>query len=300
LSPIASLDLTPEKVSHLGQAVAEHDYISAEKLLLDELQIDSRSARAARLLAYIGSIYFLNRDYLNAAIAWKKSDAIAPLDSRLQFSLAMAYIQMAHPDWARTVLENLSRQNPKEGIYPYWLGRLDYDAQRYTDAIDHFHQSVALAPEMMRAYDNLGLCYFYLNQNSQAIDNFQKAIDLDLKSEHPSPWPYLNSAITLQFLGRLPEAQTNLREAIRLDPRLAAAHYRMGNVLEDLGSPDAAIPELLEAARLDESYAEPHIALARIYNKLGRKEAAKLEVQTYRRLHSGANTGQPQPAAVRP
>jgi len=37
LSPVASLGLTPEKVSHLNQAVAEHEYGAAEKLRLDEL-----------------------------------------------------------------------------------------------------------------------------------------------------------------------------------------------------------------------------------------------------------------------
>jgi tetratricopeptide (TPR) repeat protein len=300
LSPIASLDLAPDKVSHLAQAVDQRDYISAEKLLLDELQTDSHSARAARLLAYIGSIYFQNHDYLNAAIAWKKADALAPLDPRLQFSLAMAYVQINHPDWARALLTKLAAQNPADALYPYWIGRLEYDAQDYTEAIDHFHQAAALAPEMMRAYDNLGLCYFFINKNSEAMENFQKAIHLDSKLEHPSAWPYLNSAITLQFLNRLPEAQANLREAIRIDPHLAAAHYQLGSVLEDAGSLDAAVTELLEAARLDGSFAKPHVTLARIYSKLGRKDDAKLEAEKYRRLHAESATTGLKPAPVQP
>ena len=156
LSPVSSLGLTPEKVSHLNQAIAEHDYVAAEKLLLDELAVDQHSARAARLLAYAGSIYFLNRDYLNAAVAWKKSDGITPLDESLQFSLAMAYVGMGHMDWARAQLEKLAVQNPKEAIYPYWLGRLDYDAQHYDAAIGHFKLAAQLSPEMMRSYDKLG------------------------------------------------------------------------------------------------------------------------------------------------
>ncbi len=84
---VPSLELTPEKVSHLNAAVAAHDYVAAEELLLKEIEPEAHSARAARLLAYLGSVYFLNHDYLNAAIAWKKSDAIAPLGSDLQFSL---------------------------------------------------------------------------------------------------------------------------------------------------------------------------------------------------------------------
>jgi tetratricopeptide (TPR) repeat protein len=294
LSPVASLGLTPEKVSHLNQAIAEHEYVAAEKLLLDELASETHSARSARLLAYAGSIYFLNRDYLEAAIAWKKSDAITPLDESLQFSLAMAYVGMGHVDWAMAQLEKLAKLSPQEAIYPYWLGRLEYDAQHYDAAIEHFKLAARLAPEMMRSYDKLGLCYFYLNQNALAMENFQKAIELNRKSQHPSAWPYLDAAVTLQFMGRLPEGEADLREALKVDPQFAAAHYRLGNVLEDEGLVEAAVPELLEAARLDESYAEPHMALARLYKRLGRKEDAEREVQVYLRLHA-VGTAQPAP-----
>jgi tetratricopeptide (TPR) repeat protein len=293
-APPSSLDLTPEKVSHLKTAVAEHDYIAAEKLLLNEIEPDPHSQRAARLLAYMGSVYFLNHDYLNAAIAWKKSDAITPLGSGLQFSLAMAYIQISHPDWARTALESLSTHDTKNALYPYWLGRLDYDAHRYSEATRHFRQAIVLDPTMARAYDNLGLCYFYQNQNGLAVENFNKAIQLDRNSQHPSAWPYLNRAVTLQFVGHAQEAETDLREALRLDPQLAVAHYRLGNVLQGRGQLDAAVQELSEAVRLDDKYAEPHVALAHIYNQQGRKAAAQEEVKIYLRLHTSANDHGPQ------
>jgi tetratricopeptide (TPR) repeat protein len=147
---------------------------------------------------------------------------------------------------------------------------------------------------MARAYDNLGLCYFYQNQNGLAVENFNKAIQLDRNSQHPSAWPYLNRAVTLQFVGHAQEAETDLREALRLDPQLAVAHYRLGNVLQGRGQLDAAVQELSEAVRLDDKYAEPHVALAHIYNQQGRKAAAQEEVKIYLRLHTSANDHGPQ------
>jgi tetratricopeptide (TPR) repeat protein len=298
-APSSSLDLTPEKVSHLKTAVAEHDYIAAEKLLLDDIEKDPHSARAAPLLAYLGSVYFLNHDYLNAAIAWKKSEAIKPLASDLQFSLSMAYIRISHPDWARPVIESLAAHDTKNALYPYWLGRLDYDAQHYSEAIRHFQQAITLNPTMARAYDNLGLCYFSQNENELALKNFDKAIELDRNAQHLSPWPHVNRAATLQFLGRTKEAEADLREALRLNPQLAVAHYRLGNVLQSLGELDAALQEQLAAVHLDEKYAEPHLALARMYSQLGRKAAAQEEVAIYQRLHgandSGRQTTEPTP-----
>jgi tetratricopeptide (TPR) repeat protein len=285
-SPIESLGLSKEAALQLQRSIDAHDYVTAEKQLLAEIDRDPHSLRTARLLEYAGSVYFLNHDYMNAAVAWKKSEAIAPLEPRLQFSLAMAFIQISHPDWARKVLETLAAQNPKEALYPYWLGRLDYDGHEYNRAIRHFQHAIELAPTMSRAYDNLGLCYYYQNQNDLAVSAFQKAIDLDRESAHLSPWPYLDLAITQQFLNRLSDAEKNLREAIRLDPKFAKAHFQLGTLLEDLGRPQEALTELHEAARLDATYPEPHMAMARILHKMGRESEAKDEVQTYLRLHS--------------
>ncbi len=284
-SVIGSLALAPETASQLQRAVDARDYIAAEKLLLAEIDHDPHSIRAARLLAYAGTVYFLNQDYLNAAVAWKKSEAIAPLDPKPHFSLAMAYIRIGHPVWARQVLESLAAQNDKEALYPYWLGRLDYDGNEYPSAIRNFQRAIALDPRMARAYDNLGLCYFYQNQNDLAVENYKKAIDLEHGSAHPSAWPYLNLAITQQFLNQLADAEKNLREALRLDPGFAKAHFQLGTVLEDQGKLEAALAELKEAARLDATYAEPHMALARVYHKLGQEEAARQEVKTYLSLH---------------
>jgi tetratricopeptide (TPR) repeat protein len=282
---IDSLQVSGEAAKQLQDAMGKHDYITAEKLLLSEIERDSHSPRAARLLAFAGTVYFLNQDYLNAAVAWKKSEAIAPLDAQLRFLLSMAYIRMGHPDWARPVLELLSAQNEREALYPYWLGRLDYDGHLYSNAIRHFQHAIGLNPGMARAYDNLGLCYYYQNQNELAVKTYEKAIELERGSEHPSPWPYLNLAVTQQFLNSLDEAERNLHEALRLDPTFAKAHFQLGTVLEDRKQPEEALKELREAARLDPGYAEPHMAMARVLHKLRQETAAREETQTYLRLH---------------
>jgi len=290
LSPVAALDLTPQAMLLLNNAVADHNYIAAEQLLLKEIEHDSHSLRAARLLAYLGSIYFLNHDYLNAAIAWKKSDALQRLDTSLQFSLAMTYIHLGHSDWARVVLTTLADQASNYALYPYWLGRLDYEAQHYSEAMVGFQKAIQLAPKMARAYDNLGLCYFAQNQNDLAILNYRKAIDLEKDLPHPAAWPYLNLAVVLQSVNHLEESERNAREAIRIDPQLGQAHFRLGSLLEDRDRLEEAANEFNEAVRIDDSYAEPHLALARIYKRLGKEAAAQREAQAYTHLHLESKT----------
>jgi tetratricopeptide (TPR) repeat protein len=130
----------------------------------------------------------------------------------------------------------------------------------YDQAIEHFQHGIELAPSMALAYDNLGLCYYDQNENALASDNYKNAIELDRNSAHPSAWPYLNLAITVLFLDQLTDAEENLHSAIRLDPGLAQAHFRLGLVLEDSGRAEDAIIEPRQEARLDASYPEPYLA----------------------------------------
>lgn len=299
-SRVEDLGLPSATATTLSHAVETHDYLTAEKVLIPVIERDPHSTEAGRLLAFLGGIYFLNHDYLNAAVAWNKSQAIAPLPDRLSFSLAMTYIRMGHSSWARKLLQSLAAKDPKQPVYPYWLGRLDYDAQQYDQAILNFKRSIGLAPAMVRAYNNLGLCYYALNQNAQAIDNYKKAIDLDRSAAHPSAWPYLNLGIVLELMNRPEEAEVNLREAIRLEPQLAQAHFQLGNTLEHMGKQDAAVLEFREAARLDANYAEPHFALARLYRKLGRTSLAQQEVNDYLRIHHNQAMGGPSQDNIHP
>lgn len=294
-SQVDALGLPPASASQLKQALDRHDYIAAEKSLIAEIERDPHSPEAARLLQLLGGVYLLNHDALHAAVAWNKAKAIAPLPPTLSFSLAMAYIRIGHKDWARETLKSLAEHDQKNAIYPYWLGRLDYDANHYDKAILQFQKAIQLAPDMAQAYDNLGLCYYRQNRNHLAVMNFQKAIDLNLKSGHLDAWPYLNLAITERALDQRSEAEAHLREALHLSPKLAPAHFQLGNLLENAGRTKEAILEFQEAARLDPAYAEPHYALARIYRKLGDTAASKREVKAYLRIQSEPKTLAPAP-----
>lgn len=289
-SQVDALGLPPATASQLKQSLKVHDYVAAEKLLLTKISDNPHSTEAARLLQFLGGVYFLDNDAWHAAIAWNKAKAIAPLPPALGFSLAMAYIRVGHLDWARKQLQTLAGADGKNALYPYWLGRLDYDAHHYDDAIAQFQKAIQLAPDMAQAYNNLGLCYYRQRQNHLAVVNYQKAIDLNLKSGHPDAWPYLNLAITERSLDQRREAEAHLRKAVRLAPNLAPAHFQLGNILEDAGKTNDAIIEFKAAARLDADYAEPHYALARIYRKLGNTSASKREVEAYLRIHSHSKT----------
>jgi tetratricopeptide (TPR) repeat protein len=283
-SETSDLPLDPVRRIEFEKAMRERDYKRAETILVKEAERDPKSSRAAKLLAKAGGIFFLDGQYLNAAIAYKKADTIAPLDERGRFTMAMSYVKLDRRDWAKPELEKLSSLDPKNALYLYWLARLDYDAQRYNAAIAGFQKAIELDPRMMRAYDNLGLCYDYLGKYDDAIASYSRAVELNREQARPSPWPHVNMAISLMAVNRLTEAENHLRMAIAYDARLPQAHYQLGQALEKQGKYEDAIESLNRAAALDPAYPEPHYALGRIYQRQGKSEEAKKSVERFQQL----------------
>jgi tetratricopeptide (TPR) repeat protein len=281
---LEALQLKPSQTAELEGALNRRDYKRAETILLEETQRDPASARTASLYTVMGHILFLDGQYLNSAIAWKKAEAIASLDDQTRFALAMAYLRLNRPDWGRDELQRLSQGNPQNPLYLYWLAKLDYDAREYTSAISRLRRVIELDPNMMRAYNNLGLCYDSLGQFDEAIQSFTRAIELNRKQEQPSAWPPLNFAVSLISLNRLDEALARLHESLSYNPQFPQAHYQLGLVLEKERKFEEAIAPLQRAIELDPSYPEPHYTLGRIYQRQGKREEAREQIEIFKKL----------------
>jgi tetratricopeptide (TPR) repeat protein len=274
----------PPARSELDRALAARDYERAERLLADAI---ARQPTSSRLLTQIAGVFMMDRKPLNAAIALKKAEAIAPLDRQARLQLALAYIAMGRGEWARPELERLALANAADRIPPYWLARLDYDAGLYASAISRLQGVVSKEPTFTRAHDNLGLCYEALNQPEEALASYREAVRLnrlDGKAD-ASGWPPLNLGILLRSRGELEEAEALFREALTYDHRFAPGYYQLGALLEQRGRLDDAVKALRQAASLDAAYAEPHYALSRIYRRQGQTAQADAAITTFERLH---------------
>ena len=288
---LAELGMEGERRGELQDALKQRDYKRAETLLVEEAEREPKSVHAAKALTLAGGVFFLDGEYPNSVIAWKKADAIAPLDDRSRFTLAMAYIRLNRRDWARPELEKLAATQPQNALYLYWLARLDYDTQHYLAAIVRLKKVVEFDPQMSRGYDTMGLCYDYLGQFDEAVKSYDRATKLNRVQVKPSPWPPLDLAVTLISLDRLTEAEQSLREALQYDGQLPQPHYQLARVLEMRGELEAAATELNRAATLRPDYPEPHLLLGRIYNRLHQSEKAKAEIAIFQQLKKTAESG---------
>src|SRR6267378_3658810 len=296
---LADLQLDAKLQEEFERAMGRHDYGSAEMILVSEAERDPKSVRGAKLLSVAGGVFFLDGKYVNSAIAWKKADAIAPLDERSRFTLAMAYIKLNRRNWAGAELEKLVVSAPDKPLYLYWLARLDYDAQSYTTAVARLQKVIEMDPKMMRAYDTLGLCYEYLGKPEDAINNYNQAVGLNRLQPKPSPWPLVDLAVSLIGVNRLEDAKKNLDEALRYDAKFPHAQYQLGRVLEMQGNFDGALDALTKASQFDPEYPEPHLALGRLYHRLGDRQRAEGEIARFQQLKK-AHQPSPEPSTSLP
>lgn len=275
--------LDPTVRFELEEALQRKDYEKAQVLLAREIETNPKVPRY-ELLVYLGGLFFVDGKHLNSAIAYKKADALEPLDAGNRFTLAMSYILLGRRDWARPELETLAHQDPANPLYLYWLARSDYDDNNYLPAIQKLEILLKQHPDYLRAWDRIALCYEALGRNDEAIEHYRKALSLGHEQRSRWPWPALNLGSLLIQLGRFEEAEQYLRLAVELDPGFAQSRYKLGLALEKLERWEPSAVELKEAARLDPGFPDPHWALGRVLRRTGDREGAAAAVARYKEL----------------
>jgi len=273
--------LNPLVREQVQAAVRTRDYLKAEQILVGEIDHHPKSTE---LLTLAGELFFMDHKYLNAAIALKKADVIAALADQDRFTLAMSYVILDHRDWARPELEKLAHNNPRNPLYPYWLARLDYDAQQFPAAVEKLTKVIEMDPAFMKAYDNLGLCYEAVGKFDEAERTYQQAVLLNRKANPGSPWPPDNLGALLMRREHFSDAEQYLRESLRIDPNFPQAHYHLGLLLEKQNKDAEAIRELERASEIDAAYAQPHYALGRIYRRKQETVKADAEFALFQKL----------------
>jgi tetratricopeptide (TPR) repeat protein len=287
--------LTPERRATFEAAMKAQDYKRAEALLVEAINANPNSPQ---LLVLAAGVFFLDGDYMNTAIAYKKAEKLAPLDDTSRFTLAMAYIALGRREWARPELEKLAAANVKVALYPYWLASLDYDDQKFAAAAENLNRAVSLKPDFVKAHDNLGLNLEALGKFEEAQRAYGEAVRLNRVQKPSSPWPPLNLGVMLLKLGKLDLAEPYLREALELNPKFAEARYRLGILLEKKGKAPEAILELARAAELDAKYPDPLYALARLYRQAGEMEKAQAALAEFQKRKSWKRPSQTTKASM--
>jgi adenylate cyclase len=177
----------------------------AEELVQKAISLSGANANAR---AFLGRIYLTKRQYDGAIAEGQRAVEMAPNSSFVHAALAFSLKNAGKPE----------------------------------EAISLYKKAIRLSPISDSWYlSDLGNCYGMLGRYEEAISAWGKAVNLSPES------PYYHAALAANFIlaGRGKEAQAEIAEALKIDPKFSTASYRKGELYKN----PEYLDRLIEAMR---------------------------------------------------
>lgn len=174
-----------------------------------------------------------------------------PTSARLVIGLGIAYYSRGIYDQAvKSLLRGADLSPSDSRCYLFLSKAYDSSPDQADDVIQHFRRFSELQPNDARAQ------YYY-------------AISLWKGKRAQDP--------AVDFT----QIEALLRKAIALDPKLAEAHFQLGNLLSDQSHYAEAIPEYEAALESNSDLPDAHYRLGQAYMRSGQKEKAQAQLAIY-------------------
>jgi tetratricopeptide (TPR) repeat protein len=120
------------------------------------------------------------------------------------------------------------------------IGTIQVRQKKYDEAEQSYKKAIELKPDFADPYAGLATVYNAQKKADQALEASKKAAELSSGAAAGgagggSAPAVFNQGVILWNAGKIPEAQTQFEQAVKLDPNLAEAHYWLGMALVNAG-----------------------------------------------------------------
>jgi tetratricopeptide (TPR) repeat protein len=124
--------------------------------------------------------------------------------------------------------------------------------RRFEEAIDQFHEALAIRPYYVKSHFNLANAYTHAGRTDDAINEYRIAIAI--KPDHEEA--HRNLGISLDLNGDLQGAIAEHLKALQIKPDFAEAHHSLGVILAKHGQFDDAIVHFKKALEIKPGFVE--------------------------------------------
>jgi tetratricopeptide (TPR) repeat protein len=140
----------------------------------------------------------------------------------------------------------------------------------HSQAIEDYDRAIEINPKYMEAYLNRGAAYGKLGDNRRAISDYDRAIKINPKCA----LAYLNRGVAVNELGNHTQAIEDYDRAIEFDPENADAYDNRGAAYAKLGNYSQAISDYNRAIGINPKHAWAYNGRGAAYARLGNKRQA--------------------------
>ncbi len=252
------------------------EFAAAEPVVRAYLEVVKNSYQALYLLGYVLEQENKPKESLESFTRAAAISTPRPEDLRL---VALDYVLL---DDYKDAIEWLSRAvggNPSNSEAWYDLGRAHMHVGNFAEAQRDFERVIALAPRDARALNNLGLTYEAQNRSDEALAAYNRAIDAQSDSRHPSEQPLLNLGVLLNTRNRFSEAAALLEKAVAIAPVSSRCHEELSRAYAGAHRDGLARDQMERAVLLDPKSPSLHYELSQIYRRAGLADRAQAELK---------------------
>lgn len=270
-----------EQIATLDRDIQQGKLEDARALLVSYLKAYPNSWQAHYQLGYV---LFRLHDVHGSIERLAKSLELNIHNAEAHKILGLDFTIIDRFDLAEVEFKQAAFSEPDSAEIHYFLGRVYYTSGNYPFARKEFETAIRLNPRYMKAYANLGLALEGLEENSAALENYLKAIQLDTEQKLKSEWPYIDLASFYNRQNKPDLAVTYSRQAIEQNPRSEQAYFQLGKACQSLKDWAGAEQALEKAIAINPLSARPHYVLSYVYRMMGKSKESQKEIEAFEKL----------------
>jgi len=192
-------------------------------------------------------------------------------------TLGEAYLSGGNLLAALRELKRAESLEPNDHIIKFDIGLVYYYRERYDEAIEHFQKAIQLKPDYAPAINSLGNAYLEKGQWDKAIETYQKIVeDVFYGTPH---FALSNMGLAYYQKKDYARAEKNFLEALKLNPDFANALGGLAMTYNTTGRYAEAAQKLERALRKNPKLPQLHYELGVAYRELGDRQKAQEEFQ---------------------
>jgi tetratricopeptide (TPR) repeat protein len=261
-----------DRLADIEVLIANRQLDSAEKIIVSEMMTSPQDPELITLLAEVRLDQGRAPEAVTLLNDAERVGGVTAVRAQL---MGLAYSAGGRLDLAEPQFRSAIQLDPDFAAAHYFLARLLYTRNRFDESIQESKAAIGLSADLIRAYENLGLCYEGKHNLKEAERWYLEAIHRDEKNVVKTEWPAVDLGTMLIQEERLSEAKSYLTQALAINPGNAQALFQMGVLLEKSGDAQGAVQKFREAIKSDSNLAGAYYHAARLCQKLGQADEAK-------------------------
>jgi tetratricopeptide (TPR) repeat protein len=243
----------------------------------------------------LGDIYETQAHYREALNEYQEAVHLDPGNDKFLFDLGAELMLHENYEAAEQVFHSGEQRFPRASRIYLGLGATEFMKGRNTESVDAFLKAVDLDPEFEPAYIFLGEAFTFSAARSEEV--VAKLAEMAAKRPESFGIQYYYGACLIremqndQTLNNAEPALKALHKAVTLRPGDSRVYYEIGEILRMQKHPTEAASYYRKSAMLDPNFPEPLYKLGQTYVQLGRQEEAKQMFARHHEVMAKAEAG---------